>query len=142
MTRYWHVEHADGSEWTIDDLEQWALDHPEENMIYCDMAGFMVDEYGGLSIVDECGNYCYVGQSPDMVVVRDGALRPCPICGSEDLAYSFVSPDESGGSIYEIRCKKCGHHGPRASSSHLIDLDELWNRDAFAVRTKRFGGLG
>lgn len=68
--RTWHVEHADGSEWTMDDLEEWAL-HADEGLIYCDMDGFYLDEYGALVILDECGHYCHAPDSADMRVVWD-----------------------------------------------------------------------
>lgn len=72
MARKWHVEHADGSEWTASDFERWALDHPDSGLVWCDMDGFLIDEYGGLSICDECGNVRYLGGSEDMAVVWDG----------------------------------------------------------------------
>lgn len=71
MDKKWHVEHADGREWTTADLALWALDHSGEGLIYCDMEGFLVDEYGDLWIADECGNVCYVGEPDDMRVVWD-----------------------------------------------------------------------
>lgn len=70
--RIWHVVHADGCEWTTYDLERWAKGHPDAGMVYCDMDGFLIDEYGGLSIADECGNVCYVGETEDMRLVWDG----------------------------------------------------------------------
>lgn len=30
------------------------------SLVYCDMEGFVLDEYGYLHVVDECGNYAYV----------------------------------------------------------------------------------
>lgn len=33
-------------------------------------------------------------------------LKPCPYCGSEDLA------EDTGGNSVFIRCKKCGAFGP------------------------------
>ncbi len=32
--------------------EDWA-----KHLVYCDMDGFVVNEYGELILMDECGNY-------------------------------------------------------------------------------------
>lgn len=34
--------------------EEWA-----QNLIYCDMDGFCINEDGNLILVDECGNYSH-----------------------------------------------------------------------------------
>lgn len=70
MNRKWHVEHADGSEWTLSDLEDWAFS-AGEGLIYLDMDGFYLDQFCNLVILDECGNYCHVPESDDMRVVWD-----------------------------------------------------------------------
>lgn len=73
--RVFKVVHADGSTWTISDLEKWALDHDEYGLVYCDMDGFYIDEFGYLCVADECGNYAYLGESDDMKIVYTGGGR-------------------------------------------------------------------
>lgn len=63
------VVHGDGTPWTNADLQRYALDHPDLNLVYCDMDGFYVDEYGDLYIADECGNFLYLGEGDDRNVV-------------------------------------------------------------------------
>lgn len=70
MERKWHIEHADGSEWDSEDLRQWALDHPESMLVYSDIEGFFINEYGELVILDVCGNW-YPPNTDDMVLVWD-----------------------------------------------------------------------
>lgn len=80
--RLFHVVHDDGSPWTTDDLEKWAMER--DDLVWCDMEGFYVDEYGALSVADECGNVVYLGEDvEDMTVVWDRLPETGDRSGSE-----------------------------------------------------------
>ena len=45
--------------------EEWA-----QNLIYCDMAGFCINEDGNLLLMDECGNIAYCPPGRFKVIKR------------------------------------------------------------------------
>lgn len=50
------VIHPDtGADWTHEELQEYAINNT--NLVYCDIEGFLVDEYGALFLADECGNF-------------------------------------------------------------------------------------
>lgn len=51
------------------DLEQIALTEDwAKDLVYCDIEGFLLSEYGALILADECGNWAYC--PPDRFEVR------------------------------------------------------------------------
>lgn len=58
---------------TYPDVEQIAL-HEDwaKHLIYCDIDGFAITEYGALVLIDECGRIAYCPADRFTVVFDDG----------------------------------------------------------------------
>lgn len=53
--RWFKVLHPDGSEWTNEQLETYAIQHLPR-LAYPDLEGVLIDEWGYPYMADECGN--------------------------------------------------------------------------------------
>ena len=90
--------------------EKWA-----QGLVYCDMEGFLLDEYGDLSLCDECGSFAYC--PPDRFevrfvlpsVARDEALEEAAkkVCDAFTELYTEpISPGHIAACIRALKSKK------------------------------------
>lgn len=52
---FFTITHKNGNPWISDELRQYAIDNT--TLVYCDIVGFSIDEYGDIYLMDSCGNY-------------------------------------------------------------------------------------
>ena len=73
--RKWHLEHGDGREWTQDELDELAVRLKEEARIApydTTCRCVCIDQLGETWMLNDFGEWDYVGEGRDMEVVWDG----------------------------------------------------------------------
>lgn len=78
--------------------EEWA-----KGLIYCDMEGFAVTEYGDLILLDECGRYVDVSQERFEVKFAERTCTPVRL-----KAYTTDGKGEKRFHHYNYYCSQCG----------------------------------
>ena len=60
--RLWRVVHADGTEWTTEQLRELVANTDGHHLVYCDVVGFAINDIGEVAVYDSCDNLAFADQ--------------------------------------------------------------------------------
>lgn len=92
------IDTETGGEADVEEIplkEEWA-----KGLVYCDMEGFMIGEYGQLVLADECGRFHYCPEDRFKVVWKNQPTI-------SEWILKIDGKPESGGTIGLYECSNC-----------------------------------